>query len=174
MLQEHLNIFVVMYLNNVLIYLKTFKEHQRYIQIVLEIFKQNNVKLALHKAEQYKDKVEFLRVMVSANRVCMLEDKIKAVLKQLTLTSVKEVQAFISFANFYKQFIKNFLRVALLLTKKTKNQDKPFAQDKKAQDLFNTLKRKFTEALILAMYNLEQDTMLETNALDKAIKGCIS
>jgi hypothetical protein len=36
------------------------------------------------------------------------------------------------------------------------------------------LKKKFTEALILATYNLEQDTVLETNALDKAIKGCIS
>ena len=51
----------------------------------------------------------------------MLKDKIKVVLKQLTFASVKEVQAFISFANFYKQFIKDFLKVALLLTKKTKN-----------------------------------------------------
>jgi len=49
------------------------------------------------------------------------------VLEWPTLTSVKEVQAFIGFANFYKQFIKNFLRVALLLIEKTKNQDEPFA-----------------------------------------------
>ena len=104
----------------------------------------------------------------------MLKDKVKAVLEQLTLTSVKEVQAFISFANFYKRFIKNFSRVALLLIEKTKNQGKPFAQDKRAQDSFDTLKKKFTEALILAMYNLEQDIVLKTNALDKAIKGCIS
>ena len=61
--------------------------------------------------------------MVGANRVRMLENKIKVVLKWLTLTSVKEVQAFISFANFYKRFIKNFSKVALPLTKKTKNQD---------------------------------------------------
>ena len=65
--------------------------------------------------------------MVKANRVRMLKDKVKAVLEQLTLISVKEVQAFISFVNFYKRFIKNFLRVVLLLTEKTKNQDESFA-----------------------------------------------
>ena len=75
----------------------------------------------LYKTKQYKDKVEFLRVIVKANKVYMLKNKIKVILKQLTLISVKEVQAFISFANFYKQFIKNFLKIALLLTKKTKN-----------------------------------------------------
>ena len=73
--------FVVAYLDNVLIYSKTFKEHQRHIWIVLEIFKQNNVKLAPHKAEWCKDKVEFLGVIVGANRVHMSKDKIKAVLE---------------------------------------------------------------------------------------------
>ena len=81
MLQEHLNIFVVAYLDDVLIYSKTFEEHQKHIWTVLEIFKQNNVKLAPHKAEWSKNKVEFLEVMVGANRVCMSEDKIKSVLK---------------------------------------------------------------------------------------------
>jgi len=81
MLQEHLDIFVVAYLDNVLIYSKTFKEHRRYVWIVLEIFKQNNVRLAPYKAEWCKEKVEFLGVMVRASRVRMLEDKVKAVLE---------------------------------------------------------------------------------------------
>jgi hypothetical protein len=42
------------------------------------------------------------------------------------------------------------------------------------QEAFKGLKTRFTEALILATYNLEKDTLLETNALDKAIRGCIS
>ena len=45
----------------------------------------------LYKAKQYKEKVEFLKVIVKANRVHMLKNKIKVVLKQLTLISVKEV-----------------------------------------------------------------------------------
>ena len=45
----------------------------------------------LYKAKQYKEEVKFLKVIIKANRVCMLKDKIKVVLKQLTFTSVKEV-----------------------------------------------------------------------------------
>jgi hypothetical protein len=47
----------------------------------LEIFKQNNVKLVLHKAEWCKKEVEFLGVIVGENGVHMLEDKIRAVLE---------------------------------------------------------------------------------------------
>ena len=101
MLKEHLNMFVIAYLNNVLIYLKSFKKYQRHVQIVLEIFKQNYVKLALYKAEWFVKEVEFLKVIVRVNKVCMLNNKVKAVLKQPTLTNIKEVQAFIRFANFY-------------------------------------------------------------------------
>jgi len=85
------------------------------------------VKLAPHKAEWCKKEVEFLGVMVGADGVRMSKNKVKAVLEWPTPTSVKEVQAFISFANFYRRFIKNFSRVALPLTEKTKNQDEPFA-----------------------------------------------
>ena len=84
------------------------------------------MKLALHKAEWFVKEVEFLRVMVRANRVCMSDNKVKAVLEWPTLTSVKEVQAFIRFANFYQRFIKHFLKVALLLITKTKKQDEMF------------------------------------------------
>src|SRR5438552_12808244 len=98
MLREHLNMFVIAYLDNVLIYSKSFKEHQKHVQTILEIFKQNYVKLALHKAEWFAEEVEFLRVMVGANRVRMSDNKVKAVLEWPTLTSVKGVQAFIRFA----------------------------------------------------------------------------
>ena len=59
------------------------------------------MKLAPHKAEWFVKEVEFLRVIVRANRVRMSDNKVKAVLEWLTLTSMKEVQAFIRFANFY-------------------------------------------------------------------------
>ena len=84
------------------------------------------MKLALHKAEWFVKEVEFLKVMVRANRVRMSNNKVKAVLEWLTLISIKEVQAFIRFANFYKRFIKHFLKVALPFITKTKKQNKIF------------------------------------------------
>jgi hypothetical protein len=51
MLRKHLDVFVIAYLNNMLIYLKSFKEHQRHIWTILSIFKENNVRLVLAKAD---------------------------------------------------------------------------------------------------------------------------
>ena len=102
----------------------------------------------------------------------MLENKVKAVLQQLTPTTIKEVQAFLGFANFYRRFIKGYLAVALLLIELTKKENE-FEQTIKVQDAFKTLKAKFTGALILTTYNSELDLILETDALDGAISGCL-
>ena len=53
MLREHLDVFVVAYLDNVLIYSKSVKEHKQHVKQVLDIFKQNSVKLVLHKAKWF-------------------------------------------------------------------------------------------------------------------------
>jgi hypothetical protein len=51
MLREHLDVFVIAYLDNILIYSKLFKKHQRHIWTILSIFKENNIRLALAKAD---------------------------------------------------------------------------------------------------------------------------
>jgi hypothetical protein len=174
MLREHLDVFVIAYLDDVLIYSKTFAEHRGHVWKILSIFKENGVKLAPHKAEWCKKEVEFLGVMVGENGVRMSEDKVKAVLEWPTPTCVKEVQAFIGFSNFYRRFIGHFSGIAAPLTAKTKNQDQMFTWGNKTQDAFDQLKTRFTEAPILAVHDPEKDSILETDASDEAIGGCLS
>ena len=80
MLKEHLDVFVVAYLDNILIYLRTLKEYRKHVRMILQIFKENEVHLAPAKAEQYKEEVEFFGIIVGANKTYMLKDKVKAVL----------------------------------------------------------------------------------------------
>jgi len=126
MLREHLDVFVVAYLDDILIYSRSLEEHQKHVRRVLEIFRDNHVKLAPKKADWFQEEVEFLGIMVGVNGVRMSDDKVKAVLEWPTPTNVKEVQAFIGFSNFYRRFIGHFSKVALPLTTKTRKQDELF------------------------------------------------
>jgi hypothetical protein len=79
----------------------------------------------LEKCKFYKDEVDFLGYIVGVNGVRMSEDKIKVVKDWLQLKIVKEVQFFLGFLNFNWQFIKDFSKIAIPLTKLTRK-DTPF------------------------------------------------
>jgi RNase H-like domain found in reverse transcriptase len=77
-----------------------------------------------------------------------------------------------SFANFYKRFIKNYSRIAIPLTDLIRK-DRPFAWTENEQLAFKKLKRRFSETSILAMFNPELPIVLKINVLDYAIGACI-
>ena len=110
------------------------------------------------------------------------------------LTTVKEVQAFLGFANFYRRFIKNYSKVAQPLTELTKkfvvetdasefadkailkqtNQSTTFKWTTGAEVAFKELKERFTNAPILATFNPSKKIILETDSSDFAIGACLS
>ncbi|KFY29935.1 hypothetical protein V493_02205 [Pseudogymnoascus sp. VKM F-4281 (FW-2241)] len=91
--------------------------------------------------------------------------KVSAVLDWPTPTTVKEVQAFLGFANFYRRFIAGYSKVAQPLTELTKK-DLAFNWTDKAEAAFQELKTKFTEAPILATF----DPKIQ---LDGQSRGCV-
>ena len=101
------------------------------------------------------------------------EEKVKAVKKWPKPKNLKEVQAFLRFANFYQKFIQRYLQICTPLTKMTKK-EQPFHWRRKQEEAFEKLKNKFTSALILASFDLEKKIILETNASDQALGSCLS
>jgi hypothetical protein len=69
MLHEYLNVFIVVYLNDILIYLKLKEEHIKYVKLVLKKLKKNNLLLKLEKCNFYKKEVKFLRHLIRVNGV---------------------------------------------------------------------------------------------------------
>ena len=116
-LTEKLDIFVIVYLDDILIYTKD--PGQSYIEAVrwvLDVLRRYRLFANLKKCRFHKDEVHFLSYVVSAQGVRIEDERIEAVKNWPKPTSVKDIQVFISFANFYQRFIQGFSRIAALLT----------------------------------------------------------
>jgi hypothetical protein len=111
-LHEYLDIFAIAYLDDVLVYLTSVEEHVRHICLVLEKLKEYSLLLKLEKCKFYKSQVEFLGYIIRTHGIKMDQAKVMVVLEWPTPSIVKEVQAFLGFANFYQRFIAGYSKVA--------------------------------------------------------------
>ena len=119
-LRPYLDIFVIAYLDDILIYSENEAQHTRHVKQVLQALDEYSLRLKLKKCEFHKTKVNFLGYVVGANGVEISEEKIKVVKNWLTPRTVTDIQSFLGFVNFNRQFIKDFSKIAIPLTRLTK------------------------------------------------------
>src|SRR3954453_11496537 len=108
------------------------------------------------------------RRVTAMNTRCMLQHKVQSVLQWPQPKTVKEEQAFLGLANFYRCFIQGYSTIAAPLTALTKK-DRPFQWTIPAEDAFTYLKHRLTTAPILATFDPAAQVILETDASDYAI-----
>ena len=111
---------VQVYIDDILVYTQTKEECQAHIRWVLQILKENRLFLKLEKCEFEKDHMDYLGVVVSANRVVMDPVKVKAIKDWPMPQKLVEVQEFIGFLNFYQRFFEGFSWIARPLHNLTK------------------------------------------------------
>jgi hypothetical protein len=105
---------VVVYIDDILVFTNKndVEKHRRIVQEVLQILKDNDLYLKPEKCSFEKEEVEFLGLIVSNGRVSMDPVKVQGVKNWPTPTSVKDIQRFMGFANFYRRFILGFSNIA--------------------------------------------------------------
>jgi hypothetical protein len=172
-LHEYLDVFVIVYLDDILIYSRTKEEHVKHVKLVLAKLGASRLLLKPEKCEFHKNQVEFLGYIIGTHGIKMDQAKVSAVTDWPTPTMVKEVQAFLGFANFYRRFIEGYSKVAQPLTELTRK-DLKFEWTPKAGSAFQELKRRFTEAPILATFDPSKKIVLETDSSDFAIGACLN
>ena len=121
-IRAHLNRTAIAYLDDILVYLNTQQEHTTHVKDVLRCLRQAGLKLKPEKCKFNKPEVEFLRYIIGINGIKMDPSKITAIRDWPQPTTVKEVQAFLGFANFNRQFIKDYSKKALPLTELMKKE----------------------------------------------------
>jgi len=103
---------VVVYLDNILIFMETLEEHQRVTWRVMELLRKHNLFLKPEKCKFKKTEVEYLGVIISQNSIKMDPVKVAGVTEWPTPSNRKEVQSFLGFTNFYRRFIQGFSQLA--------------------------------------------------------------
>jgi len=103
----------------------------------------------------------------------MDKSKVEVIKKWPTLHSVKDVQLFLGFANFYWRFIEGYSGIVLPLTQTTRK-NVPWEWSEACQQAFGTLKSAFTSTPILHHWSLDHIPLVETDASDYAIAAVFS
>ena len=114
--KEELDTFVLVYLDDILIFSQTLQEHIRHIRQALEKLRQAKLYARLHKCSFFQEHVEYLGFDVSAQGVQPSAAKVRTIVEWPRPQGVKDVHSFLGLAGFYRRFIKQFSSKARPLT----------------------------------------------------------
>jgi hypothetical protein len=119
-----LNKFVVVFIDDILVYSKSEEEHADHLRIVLARLRDHQLYTKFSKCEFWLKEVQFLGHVLSAEGVAVDPSKVKDILNWKPPTSVHEARSFLGMAGYYRQFIPDFSKVAKPITELLKNQTK--------------------------------------------------
>jgi len=153
-LSDALDIGLLAYMDDILIYAKTEEEHDRLVKEVLERLQTHGLAVSPEKCVWKTQEVEFLGYVIGRNGIAMSQEKVEAVLSWEEPKSLSKTQSFLGFTNFYRRFIEDYLRVGQPLTELTKKTEK-WSWNPEPGKAFNELKKRFTMAPIQAHFDAQ-------------------
>ena len=163
-----LDVCIVIYLDDILIYSNNMSEHHRYVKEVLKHLHKASLYAKAKKCKFHSKSVEYLGYILSPSGLTMSNNKIKIIQDWLEPKKVKDIQSFLGFANFYCRSIFNYSDIVIPLTYLTQK-DIPWKFDSFCWDAFNSLKEVFTSAPIPNYWIPDAQLIMETDTLDYAL-----
>ena len=165
-----LDIFVTAYVDDILVFSKTFQKHKKHVKTVLGQIKTAGLQLDINKCKFEVQKTKCLGLIIQATTLegrpgCVKMDpaKIHAIDSWESLKSTNHVQSFLGFANFYRRFIKDFAKLNSLLTAFTKK-SQLFQWTATEESAFQAIKKAFSTAPILQHFDPNKECTMETDA----------
>lgn len=149
-LRPYLDKFVVVFIDDILIYSKTREEHERHLRLVLELLRKEKLFGKFSKCEFWLEEISFLGHIVSKNGVSVDPEKIRAITEWPIPKSVTEVRSFLGLAGYYRKYVENFSKVARPLFELLKKGIKYHWGEKQTAAL-EELKKRLTTAPVLVM-----------------------
>jgi len=166
-----LDSFVVVFIDDILIYSKTFEEHEKHLVIVLQVLKDKKLYAKLSKCEFWLEEIKFLGHVISKEGVSVDPTKVEAVLHWESPKSVTEIRSFLGLAGYYRRFIEGFSKIAMPLTQLTKKGQK-FKWTEKCENSFQELKKRLTTSPILALTDPSRHFVVFCDAFKMGL-GCV-
>ena len=161
-LQPFLRKFVLVFLDDILIYSPSMDSHLQHLELVLQTMRKHQLYLKESKCTFARDSLEYLGHIISSTRVATDPSKISDMLKWPIPTSMTELRAFLGFTRYYRKFVQGYGTISKPLTQILKL--KQFQWNPMAQLAFEALKQAMTQTPVLGLPNFQEPFTVETDA----------
>ncbi|GBG76066.1 hypothetical protein CBR_g21306 [Chara braunii] len=166
--------YVLVYLDDILVYSRTLEEHLRRLHDVLDRLRRHGFYAKLSKCRFAQHKVDFLGHYVSDQGLHMEDEKITAIAKWPVPASAKQLHSFLGLTSYYCNFIQGYARYSYVLTSTLLRKNPPWAWTPLNEDAFRALKKAVTCAPVLHLPDFDRPLILTTDASDFAVGAVIS
>jgi hypothetical protein len=168
---QELDKFVVVFIDDILIYSKNPEDHAIHLHIVFQRLRDHHLYAKFSKCEFWLDTVKFLGHTISSDGISVDPSKVQEVIDWKPPTSVHQIHSFLGLAGYYRRFIPDFSKVAKPMTERLKKGVK-FSWDQKCEDAFHTLRAHLTTALVLAQPDVSKPFNIYCDASGIGL-GCV-
>jgi hypothetical protein len=171
--RQWLDDFVVVYIDDILIYSSSLEEHAEHLRKVFQRLKENKLYAKLEKCEFGVTEMDFLGHRITQEGLMMDDHKVKAILDWEPPKSVPALRSFLGLASYYRKFIKNFAKIAGPLTNLLKKCVVTYDWDEACEEAFGTLKGILVKASMLKLPDFDKEFEIHSDASDFAIGGVL-
>jgi hypothetical protein len=163
--------FIMVFIDDILIYSKTKEDHANHIRVVLQWLRDHRLYAKFSKCEFWLDSVKFLGHTISSEGISVDPTKVQEVMDWKPPTSVHQIRSFLGLAGYYRRFIPDFSKIAKPITELLKKEVK-FRWDDKCEEAFHTLRKLLITAPVLAQPDRTQPFDVYCDASGTGL-GCV-
>ncbi|GJS79276.1 putative reverse transcriptase domain-containing protein [Tanacetum coccineum] len=166
--KPYLDKFVIVFIDDILIYSKNEKEHEEHLKAILELLKKEQLYAKFSKCEFWIPKVQFLGHVIDSRGIHVDPAKIESIKDWASPKTPTEIRQFLGLAGYYRRFIEGFSKIAKSMTKLTQKGIK-FDWGEKEENAFQLIKQKLCSAPILALPEGSEDFVVYCDASHKGL-----
>nr|GFA12041.1 putative reverse transcriptase domain-containing protein [Tanacetum cinerariifolium] len=166
--KPYLDKFMIVFIDDILIYSKNKKEHEKHLRTILKLLKKEELYAKFSKCEFWIPKVQFLGHVINSGGIHVDPAKIESIKDWESPKSPTEIRQFLGLAGYYRRFIEGFSKIAKPMTKLTQKKIK-FEWGDKQEAAFQLLKHKLRSAPILALPEGSEDFVAYCDASTKGL-----
>jgi hypothetical protein len=168
---EYLDKFVVVFIDDILIFSKNEEDHDEHLRVVLQKFRENQLYAKLSKCKFWLKKVLFLGHIISEGGIYVDPSKVKDVLSWKTTQNISNIRSFLELAGYYRRFIEGFSKISKPMTELLAKGN-TFEWMLRHETNFQELKKRPTTTPILTMPAMEKPFSIYRDASDQGL-GCV-
>ena len=171
--RECLDRFVIVYLDDILIYSKTPEEHAEHLETVLALLRKHELYAKLSKCQFYQQRIKFLGHTITTDGISVDEDKVRAIQEWPVPQNVSELRSFLGLAGYYRKFVAGFSKVALPLTLLL-HTETTFTMNHPQLQALRALKHLLSHTPVLTIADVNRPFVVSTDASGYAIGAVLS